>query len=56
MMTVTLDTLKVAKRLREAGFSEIQAESVTNAIPDGVGSQDLATKTQLDAGLGALKS
>ena len=43
MATVALDTLKVAKRLRVAGFSEAQAESVTDAIREGVTSQDLVT-------------
>jgi hypothetical protein len=54
MTTVALDTLKAAKRLRDAGFSEAQAESVTEAIRESVNSQDPVTKTQLDAGLGGL--
>ncbi len=56
MSTTTLDTLKVAKRLRDAGFSETRAESVTDAIRESVGSQDLVTKAQLDAGLSGLRA
>ena len=56
MTTATLDTLKIAKRLRDAGFSEAQAESVTEAIREGSDSQDLVTKAQLDAGLSGMKA
>jgi hypothetical protein len=56
MATATLDTLKIAKRLRDAGFSEAQAESVTDAIREGSDSQDLVTKAQLDAGLAGLNA
>jgi uncharacterized protein with von Willebrand factor type A (vWA) domain len=56
MTTIALDTLKVAKRLRDAGFSEAQAESVTEAIRESVSGQDLVTKTQFDAGIGSLKA
>lgn len=56
MTAVTLDTLKVAKRLRDAGFTEAQAESLTDAIRESVNSQDLVTKAQLDAGLASLKA
>jgi hypothetical protein len=56
MSAMTLDTLKVAKRLRDAGFSEAQAESVTESIRESVSGQDLVTKARLDAGLGSLKA
>lgn len=56
MSTVALDTLKVAKRLRDAGFSEAQAEGVTDAIREGAVGQDLVTKAQLDSGLANLKA
>jgi hypothetical protein len=36
MSAMTLDTLKVAKRLRDAGFSEAQAKSVTESIRESV--------------------
>jgi hypothetical protein len=48
-MANTLDTLEIVKRLREAGFSEPQAEAVTTIFRD-VREADfagLATKTDL---------
>ena len=56
MNAITLDTLKVAKRLRDAGFSEAQAESVTDAIREGVTGGDLATKSDLDSAVAKLKA
>jgi hypothetical protein len=56
MTSASLDTLRIAKRLRGAGFSEAQAESVTEAVREAADSQDLVTKAQLDAGLGGLKA
>jgi DNA-binding transcriptional MerR regulator len=41
---MAIDTLKVAKRLREAGFSEPQAEAVIAAVQEGAASADFATK------------
>jgi hypothetical protein len=52
MATATFDTLRVAKRLRDAGFSEAQAESVADVIREGVSGGDVATK----ADLGLLRS
>ncbi len=45
---MTIDTLKVAKRLREAGFSEPQAEAVVAAVQEGTAGADLATKADMD--------
>jgi predicted DNA-binding transcriptional regulator YafY len=42
---MAIDTLQVAKRLREAGFTEPQAEALTVAVQAGTESGDLATKT-----------
>jgi DNA-binding transcriptional MerR regulator len=56
MTSASLDTLRIAKRLREAGFSEAQAESVTEAVREASDSQDLVTKAQLDTALGGLKA
>ena len=58
MATASLDTLRIAKRLRDAGFSEAQAESVTEAIREGADSQsqDLVTKTYLDAAVSGLRA
>ncbi len=47
---MAIDTLKVAKRLREAGFTEPQAEAVIAAVQDGTETAELATKADL-AGL-----
>ncbi len=44
---MAIDTLKVAKRLREAGFSEPQAEAVVAAVQDATDGADLATKHDL---------
>ncbi len=44
---MTIDTLKVARRLREAGFSEPQAEAVVVAVQEGAESGDLATKRDI---------
>jgi DNA-binding transcriptional MerR regulator len=46
---MTIDTLKVAKRLREAGFSEPQAEAVIAAVQEGAAGADLATKADIAA-------
>ena len=40
---MAIDTLKVAKRLREAGFTESQAEAFTAAVQEGTEGADLAT-------------
>lgn len=47
MNAAALDTMRVAKRLRDAGFSEAQAESVTDAIREGVTGGDVATKEDI---------
>ena len=49
MTAVALDTLRIAKRLREAGFSEPQAEAVTGVLHDAqeIALGDLATKADL---------
>jgi hypothetical protein len=44
---MAIDTLKVAKRLREAGFTEPQAEAVTAAVQEGTEGADLATKVDI---------
>jgi DNA-binding transcriptional MerR regulator len=41
---MAIDTLKVAKRLREAGFTEPQAEAVVAAVQEGTEGAELATK------------
>ena len=44
---MAIDTLKVAKRLREAGFTEPQAEAVIGAVQEGTEGTNLATKADL---------
>ncbi len=44
---MAIDTLKVAKRLREAGFTEPQAEAVVAAVQEGTQGADLATKADI---------
>lgn len=65
MTAIALDTLRISKRLREAGFSEPQAEAVTGVLHDAqtVALSDLATKADLiglkadlDLGLIGLKT
>jgi DNA-binding transcriptional MerR regulator len=43
---MAIDTLRVAKRLREAGFTEPQAEAVVAAVQEGTEGADLATKLE----------
>ena len=44
---MAIDTLQVAKRLREAGFTEPQAEALTAAVQAGTEGADLATKKDI---------
>jgi len=44
---MAIDTLKVAKRLREAGFTEPQAEAVIAAVQEATGGAEFATKADI---------
>ena len=44
---MAIDTLKIAKRLREAGFTEPQAEAVVAAVQEGTEGAELATKIDI---------
>lgn len=44
---MAIDTLKVATRLREAGFNEKQAEELVAAVQAGAEGVDFATKADL---------
>jgi hypothetical protein len=46
-MTAVFDTLKFSKRLKEAGFTENQAEGLAEAIKEAGGEADLATKRDI---------
>ncbi len=47
MSAVAFDTLKLAKGLREGGFSESQAESVSNALKESLTGGDIAMKADV---------
>jgi hypothetical protein len=49
MTTITFNTLKFVRKLREAGFEEKQAESVADAFKEATGEADLATKRDLES-------
>jgi hypothetical protein len=53
---MALDTLKVARRLREAGFTEPQAEAVVATVQEAAAGADLATKADLKAEITALRT
>jgi DNA anti-recombination protein RmuC len=60
---MAIDTLKVARRLREAGFTEPQAEAVVEAVRESTEEGDIATKhdlrllsTELRAEIAALRA
>jgi hypothetical protein len=44
MTAATFDTLKFVRRLKEAGFSEAQAEAISDAIRDAQRETDFATR------------
>ena len=50
MSTAAFDTYTAAKRLRDAGFDEHQAEAAVSMVRDAVGAdhEQLATKADLD--------
>ena len=56
MTAATFDTLRIAKRLRDAGLSEGQAEALTDAIREGLSGSELVTKSDLAAGLAEQKA
>jgi coiled-coil family 90 protein len=47
LAALAIDTLKVAKRLREAGFSDPQAEAVVATVQEAAEGADLATRSDL---------
>lgn len=49
-MNAALDTLQIVKRLREAGFNDVQAEAVTNVVRDirETAFDQLATKADVE--------
>ncbi len=53
---MALDTLKVARRLREAGFSEPQTEAVLATVQEAEAGADRATRADLKAETAALRT
>jgi hypothetical protein len=51
-----IDTLKVARRLREAGFSEPQADAVVAAVQEAAAGADVTTRRDLAEALAELRS
>ena len=48
MATITFDTLKFVRKLREVGFEEKQAEGIADAFKDASGEAELSTKRDLE--------
>jgi hypothetical protein len=53
MSTITVDSLKLSDRLKTAGFTAEQAESVVRVIAEA--QDELVTRKDLDAALSPLK-
>jgi hypothetical protein len=51
-----IDTLKVARRLREAGFTDPQAEAVIATVQEAAEGSEFATKGDLDESRSELKA
>ena len=58
MNAVAFDTYAAAKRLRDAGFDESQAEAAVSMVRDAVGADcgQLATKADLDTAIATLEA
>ena len=53
---MAIDTLKVARRLREAGYTEPQAEAVFEAVRDPAEDANFVAKSDLSLEIGTLRS
>lgn len=53
MVTITIDSLKLSGKLKSAGFTAEQAESVVRVIAEA--QDDLVTRKDLDAALSPLE-
>ena len=58
MNAAAFDTYAAAKRLRDAGFDERQAEAAVSMVRDAVGADrgQLATKADLDTAIATLEA
>jgi hypothetical protein len=52
---MAIDTPKFAKRLRDAGFSDPQAEAVIATVQEAAAGDELATKADFDAATAGLR-
>ena len=48
MATITFDTYKFIRKLKDAGLPEAEAEAISEAFRDAQGEADLATKRDLE--------
>jgi len=56
MSTVTFDTHKFVRKLKEAGFEERQAEALTEAMQAVINESELVTKRDLQIELAPIKA
>ena len=56
MATITFDTLKFTRRLKESGLPEQQAEAIADAFRDAQSEADLATRQDLEVAVRTLEA
>lgn len=56
MSTITFDTHKFVRRLRESGFDERQAEALTDAMQAAIADSELLTKRDLQVELAPVRA
>lgn len=56
MTSVTFDTHKFVRRLKDAGFGESQAEALTEALRFAIEGPELVTRKDLQIELAPIKS
>ncbi|PIX96279.1 MAG: hypothetical protein CO126_11750 [Hydrogenophilales bacterium CG_4_9_14_3_um_filter_63_34] len=56
MSTITFDTHKFIRTLRDAGFEERQAEAMSSAFRDAITDSALVTKIDLDLAVAEIKT
>ena len=56
MATITFDTHKFVRKLKESGFDEKQAESLSEAMREAIDESELVTKKDLQIELAPISS
>ncbi|WP_045222335.1 DUF1640 domain-containing protein [Desulfonatronum thioautotrophicum] len=56
MATIAFDSHKIIRKLKNAGFSEDQAEALTDALRSTIDNADFVTRKDLQIDLAPLKS